>query len=107
MTDILQVDNIKGSIITNESLLQPRGCYVTYCQVCEWYGYPLEKIIRQFEDIRPEQEDGFVDKFTEYNYDTETGQRGTKHVHKYDPTLIQELVDLALKIRNSGEEGQE
>jgi hypothetical protein len=46
--------------------------------------------------------DGFIDRFTEYDYDIEAGEKRTKHVHKYDPTLVQELVDLALKMRNGG-----
>ena len=102
MTDISQIENIKGSVVTKDSLLQPRSCYVTYCQVCEWYGYPFEKIIREFEGFRSEEEDGFVYKFTEYDYDTETGHKGSRHIHKYDPKLVQEEVDSALKLRNGG-----
>ena len=50
----------------------------------------------------PEEEDGFVDIFTEYNYDNEIGQKGNLHIHKYDPELVQEAVDAALKIRDGG-----
>jgi hypothetical protein len=104
MSGISYIGNIKGSIVTKESLLQQGGCYVTYCQVCEWYGYPFEKIIREFEGFRSEEEDGFVDKYTEYDYNAETGHKNNKHIHKYNPELIQELVDLALKVRNGGED---
>jgi hypothetical protein len=82
--------------------LDVRSSYVTSCQVCAWYGYPREKIVIDFEDIRPEQEDGFVYIFTEYDYDSGTGEKGTKHIHKYHPKLVQEYVDLALKMRNGG-----
>jgi hypothetical protein len=73
-----------------------RSC-VTFCQVCGWYGYPQEKIIIEFEGIRPEDKDGFVDIFSEYDYDTKT-----KHIHKYDPIKVQEAVDFALEMRNCG-----
>jgi hypothetical protein len=102
MTGISQLDDIKGSVVTKESLLQQRSCYVTYCQVCGWYGYPFEKIILVFEGIRSQEEDGFVDKFTEYNYDAKAEEKRTKHIHKYDPKLVQDYVDLALKMRNGG-----
>jgi hypothetical protein len=102
MTGISQIGNIKGSVAIKESVLEPRNSYITFCQVCSWYGYPREKIIIEFEGFRHEEEDGFVDKFTEYNYDAETGQKGTKHIHKYDPKLVQEAVDFALRTRNGG-----
>jgi hypothetical protein len=54
------------------------------------------------EGIRPENEDGYIDIFTEYNYNTETGEKGSKHIHKYNPMLAQEAVDAALKIRDGG-----
>lgn len=76
--------------------------YVTNCQICGWYGYPDEKITIEFEGIRPEDEDGFVDKFTEYNYVPQVGAKRIKHVHKCNPKFVQKLVDLVLKIRNSG-----
>jgi hypothetical protein len=102
MTGISQIGNIKGSVVTKESLLQPRSSYVTYCQVCSWYGYPREKIIIEFEGFRHEEEDGFVDKFTEYNYDAEIGQKGTRHIHKYDAKLVQEALNIVLRMRNGG-----
>jgi hypothetical protein len=77
--------------------------YITFCQVCGWYSYPHEKIIIEFEGTCPEEEDGFAYKFTEYNYDTERAQKGNKHIHKYDPELVQEAVDAALKIRDGGD----
>lgn len=81
---------------------QTGSSYVTVCQVCAWYGYPQEKIIVEFEGVRSEDEEGFIDIFTEYNYYTETGEKGNKHIHRYDPKLVQECLDLALKIRNGG-----
>jgi hypothetical protein len=101
MTAISQIGNIKDSVVTKESLLQPRNCYVTYCQVCGWYGYPFEKIIREFDGFRSEEDDGFAYKFTDYDCDAKTiGEKRTKHVHKYNPKLVQEAVDFALRMRN-------
>jgi hypothetical protein len=80
---------------------QTGSSYVTFCQVCGWYGYPHEKIIVEFEGIRSEEEDGYVDIFTEFDYET-AGEKRTKHIHKYNPRLVQECLDFALKIRNGG-----
>jgi hypothetical protein len=102
MIGISQVDNIKNSVITGKADPKCKSSYVTVCQVCGWYGYPQEKIIVEFEGIRPEDEDGFVDRFTEYKYDTEAGENRTKHIHKYDPKLVHEAVEFALKMRNDG-----
>jgi hypothetical protein len=102
MTGISQVDIIKNSGIAVRADRQWKSGYVMVCQICGWYGYPQEKIIVEFQGIRPENEDGFVDIFTEYNHDTETGERGTRHIHKYIPKLVDEAVDFALKIRNDG-----
>jgi hypothetical protein len=59
MTIISQFDTFKGSHVTK---LAPQS---ESCQVCGWYGYPGQKIIREFKGIRSEDEEGFVDKFTE------------------------------------------
>ena len=98
MTGISQVDIIKNSVIS----WKIGSSDVTSCQICEWYGYPQENIIVEFEGIRPENEDGYIDIFTEYDYNPKTREKGAKHIHKYNPELFQELVDLALKIRNDG-----
>jgi hypothetical protein len=95
VSSIPQIANIKSSIVTDDSPLLHESSYVIFCQVCRWYGYAQEKIIIEFEGIRSEDEDGFVDIFTEYEYDTETGEKGTKHIHKYDPKLVQKAVDFA------------
>ena len=86
--------------VTEDTLPRRDSSCVTFCQVCSWYGYQGEKIIIEFEGIRPGDDDGFAYKFTEYDYDPETGNKGTKHIHKYNPKLVQESLDLALKMRN-------
>ena len=91
-----------ANILDEKTSPQMGSGYVTVCQVCGWYGYPQEKILIEFEGIRPEDEDGFVYKFTEYNYDYERGQKGNKHIHKYHLKLVHEAVELALKMRNDG-----
>jgi hypothetical protein len=100
MTGIPQTCNIKSSIVTENTLPRSKSSFVTLCQVCGWYGYPQEKIIIEFEGIRSEGQGGFVDIFTEYDYETETGEKGNKHIHKYDLKLVQESLDLALRMRN-------
>jgi hypothetical protein len=82
--------------------LQKICSYVTNCQICEWYGFQDEKILVKFEGVCPEDEDGFVEKFTEYNYDPRLGAKRIKHVHKCNIKLLQEHVDIALQIRNGG-----
>jgi hypothetical protein len=96
MISISQLDNIKNSANPEEIAA------VRFCQVCDWYGYPHEKIIVEFEGFRPEEQDGFAYKFSEYDYDVETGEKRTIHKHKYDPRLVQKFVDLALQTRNGG-----
>jgi hypothetical protein len=76
-----------ANILDEKTSPQTGSSYIAFCQICGWYGYPQEKILVEFEGIRPEDEDGFIDKFTEYDYDAEVG---------YSPELVQELVDLAL-----------
>jgi hypothetical protein len=100
MSSMPRIANTRSSIVTEDRPSRTESIYVTFCQVCSWYGYPQEKIIIEFEGIRPEDEDGFVDVFTEYDYDTETGEKGNRHIHKYHLKLVQEAVDFALKVRN-------
>jgi hypothetical protein len=92
-TNTNSVDKHKHSVISDSTTLNlyEKSSYVTRCQVCGWYGYPEDKIIVEFEGMRPEYEDGFVYKFTEYDYDGLIGQNRIKHVHKYKPELVQEL----------------
>ena|SRR5919199_1196299 len=97
MSSISQIINI----VTIDTQPRSESSYATFCQLCRWYGYDKKKIIREFEGIRHEDEDGFVDKFTEYDYDAKTtGEKRTIHRHKYDPRLVQEAVDFALRMRN-------
>ena len=70
-------------------------CYI-FCDQCAWYGFPNEKIVRVFHGLRPEYEDGFIYRYTEYDYDP-FGKSRIKHVHKYDQKIIDEQVRIALK----------
>jgi hypothetical protein len=67
MTDnnYYSVDKNKHSAnIGSTSLsLHKSSSYITNCQICGWYGYPHEKILVEFEGIRPEDEDGFVEVY--------------------------------------------
>jgi hypothetical protein len=91
-----------ANILDEKTSPQTGSSYITFCQVCGWYGYPQENIIVEFEGIRSEDEDGYVDIFCEYDYDAELGQRKARHIHKYKPELVQELVNLGLEMRNVG-----
>jgi hypothetical protein len=93
---------LKNCALDEKTSPQTGSGYIIICQICGWYGYPQENIILEFEGIRGEDEDGYIDIFTEYNYDTRTGEKGSKHIHKYNPKLVQECLDLVPKIRNDG-----
>jgi hypothetical protein len=70
-------------------------CYI-FCDQCAWYGFPNEKIVRNFNGLRPEDEDGFIYDYTEYDYDP-LGNRRIEHIHKYDQKIIDEQVRIALE----------
>ena len=67
-----------------------------YCDLCAMNGYANEKVIFQLKGLRSENQDGFIYKFTTYDYKL-SGEKRTQHTHKYNLKLIHELVDLALK----------
>jgi hypothetical protein len=53
-----------------------------YCDVCEFNGYPNEKVVYYYEGLRSEEEEGFITKFTVYDYPTLFS-----HVHKHNRKL--------------------
>ncbi len=65
----------------------------SFCEICEFNGYPNEKVVYRYEGLRSEYDEGFITVFTVYDYSI---QRGKLHVHKYNEKLIDELVNLAL-----------
>ena len=67
-----------------------------FCDQCAWNGFPNEKIVRLFHGLRPECEDGFIYRYTEYDYDP-SGKGKIIHVHKYDQKIIDEQVRIALE----------
>jgi hypothetical protein len=67
-----------------------------FCDQCACNGFPNEKIIRLFHGLRPECEDGFIYRYTEYDYDP-SGKSRIIHVHKYDQKIIDEQVRIALE----------
>jgi hypothetical protein len=70
-------------------------CYI-FCDQCAWNGFPYEKIVRVFHGLRPDYEDGFIYRYTEYDYDP-VGKSRIIHVHKYDQKIIDEQVRIALE----------
>lgn len=63
------------------------------CEVCEFNGYPNEKVIYHYEGLRSEYEEGFIHKLTEYEYPI---QKRRVHVHKCNDELINRLVNKSL-----------
>jgi hypothetical protein len=70
-----------------------------FCDQCTWNGFPNEKIVRVFHGLRPEYEDGFIYRYTEYDYDP-VGKNRIIHVHKYDQQIIDEQVRSILERLN-------
>ena len=70
--------------------------YYIFCDQCAWNGFPNEKIVRLFHGLRPEYEDGFIYRYTEYDFDPVSKSR-IIHVHKYNPKIIDEQVRIALE----------
>jgi hypothetical protein len=64
-----------------------------YCDLCAMNGYANEKVSVEFEGFRSEYEDGFIYKFTVYDY----YYPAREHIHKCNLKLIDELVGLPLK----------
>ena len=103
MSSIPQLSSIKSSVISADKLPRIESSFVTFCQVRDWYGYPQEKIIREFEGFRSEEEDGIAYKFTEYDHvAAKTEEKRSIHKHKYNHNLVQQVVDFTLKMRNYG-----
>jgi hypothetical protein len=67
-----------------------------FCDQSVWNGFPNEKIVRFFHGLRPEDEDGFIYDYTEYDYDP-LDKGKIEHVHKYDQKIIDEQVRIALE----------
>ena len=63
----------------------------SYCDQCEWNGIQNQKVVLVNLGIRPVNEPGFIYKFETYDY----SQDGTKgiHQHKYDPDVIDHIID--------------
>jgi hypothetical protein len=72
------------------------------CDICKSNGYPNEKVVYQLEGFRSENEEGFIFKFTVYNYSADRRTKN-KHEHKYNQKLIDQLLHHALKERHATE----
>jgi hypothetical protein len=67
-----------------------------FCDQCAWNSFANEKIVRVHHGLRPECEDGFIYRYTEYDYEL-LGKSKIIHVHKYDQKIIDEQVRIALE----------
>jgi len=74
-----------------------------FCDQCAWNGFGNEKIVRVFHGLRPEDEDGFIYRYTEYDYDP-LDKSNIKHIHKYDQKIIDEQVRSILERLNKEED---
>ena len=63
------------------------------CDICEFNGYPNEKVVYQYKGQRSEDEEGFITRFSVYDYPI---QAGKFHVHKWNDELINRLVNQSL-----------
>ena len=63
------------------------------CDICQFNGYPNEKIVFAIHGFRSEDEEGFYVKFTEYDFPI---QKGKIHGHKFNEDLIKTVVDRSL-----------
>jgi hypothetical protein len=63
------------------------------CDVCEFNGYPNEKVIFIIHGFRTDNEDGFVTKFTAYDFPI---QKEKIHTHKFKEELIKTLAKESL-----------
>ena len=86
VTSISGTYNIKNSTISKDADPRRRSSYVTSCQICQWDGYPHQRIVVEIEGFRPEEENGLLYKFTEYDY--APGQQcKRKHIHVFNRIL--------------------
>jgi hypothetical protein len=69
------------------------GEYI-YCDQCEWNGIPDQKIVMVYLSIRPANGPGFIYKYETYDY-AENGDKEI-HRHRFDPDLIDRLVNSIL-----------
>ena len=92
--------NLMNSIDPVKSDIGPeRSESYSFCDNCEWNGYPNEKIIRLFYGYRSEEEDAFIYEFTEYQYPLRNHKR--KHLHvfehrQYENDIINSNCDKAI-----------
>jgi hypothetical protein len=63
------------------------------CDICEFNGCPNEKVVYRYEGQRSEDEEGFITRFTVYDYSIRVGKL---HVYKYNEKFIHGLVNVAL-----------
>jgi hypothetical protein len=67
-----------------------------YCDLCALNGCPNQKVIYQFEGFRAEEEEGFIYKFSIYDYPIEKEKR-INHKHKCNKRFIDAIVNVALQ----------
>jgi hypothetical protein len=84
-----------GDTLSDDYLCNDEGTSSSACDICEFNGFPNERVVYQCEGLRSEDEDGFIYKYNLYDYPAAEGKK-IKHVHKYNRRLIDELVDVVL-----------
>jgi hypothetical protein len=82
--------------MTNSNVKHKSSVYsgeYSFCDVCTFNGYPNERVVIVIHGFRSENEDGFVLKFTEYDFPI---QKRRIHRHKFNEELIKTLVNQSL-----------
>jgi hypothetical protein len=54
----------------------------TYCDLCALNGYPSQQVVFEYEGLRPENQDGFIYKFSVYEYPLLKHHK-RRHVHVF------------------------
>jgi hypothetical protein len=55
----------------------------SFCDLCELNGFPNEKVVFEFQGLRSENEDGFIYKFSTYEYPL-SAHRKIRHIHVFN-----------------------
>lgn len=70
--------------------------YHIFCDQCEWNRFLNKTIVRVFHGLKPEDEDGIIYDYSEYNYDLVCKSK-VIHVHKYNQNMIDAQIRIVLE----------
>jgi hypothetical protein len=59
----------------------------SYCDLCALNGHPNQKVVFEYEGLRPEDQDGFIYKFSVYEYPLLEHLK-RRHVHVFQSKQV-------------------